>query len=315
MHPLTRIVDGFRTHPGLRAKAPLRVVRDVLGPTEWVAGPGDDAAAFPLEEGHLLLAGEALWPPFVAADPFGAGAAAVVANVNDVAAMGGRPLALVDTIVGPEEAARSILEGLRFGAGLYRVPVVGGHLTAAEGSPALSAFVAGRAGRLLAARNVAPGQMLLAACCLEGRLRSDFPFFSSLRERGERLAGDLEVFPQLAESERAEAARDVSMAGFLGSLAMLLEGTACGATVELERLPRPEGVAIEDWAGVFPTYAFWLTAQPEHAEACARAFRERGLACETVGEIEEDGTLRARLAGEEAVLADLARDGPTGLGC
>lgn len=314
MRALERIARGFREHRGLRAKASLGLVREVLGPTDWLAGPGDDAAAIRLDAGYLLVAGEAVWPPFVAADPFGAGAAAVVANVNDVAAMGGRPVALVDTLVGPQETARAVLEGMRFAAGLYGVPVVGGHLTVAEGAPSLSAFVAGRAHRLLPAHSVAPGQVLLAACCLEGRLRSDFPFFSSLRERGERLAADLEVLPRLAEAEAAATAKDVSMAGFLGSLAMLLEPTRSGALVDLERLPRPEGVSIDDWAGAFPTYGFLLTAPPERAEGCVEAFRERGLACEAVGEIDASGELRGRLAGEEAVLADLAREGPTGLG-
>ena len=274
---------------------------------------GDDAAALPDGDGHLLLAGEAMWPPFVEADPFGAGAAAVVANVNDVAAMGGRALAIVDTVVGPEEAARRALEGLRFAAGLYGVPVVGGHLTVTEGPPSLSAFVAGRAGRLLSATRAAPGQALLLACCLEGRMREDFPFFSSLRERGDRLRDDVAVLPEVAEREEAEAAKDVSMAGFLGSLAMLLEPTTAGASVALDRLPRPQGVAIEDWADAFPTYAFWLTARPEAAEDCRRAFHARGLACEIVGEVDATGVLRARLAGEEAVVADLAREGPTGL--
>ncbi len=52
-------------------------------------------------------------PPFVAADPYGAGIAAVLANVNDVAAMGGFPLAIVDTVVADRETARSVLEGMR----------------------------------------------------------------------------------------------------------------------------------------------------------------------------------------------------------
>jgi uncharacterized protein len=313
VHPLARIVEGFRNHRGLRAKSALRVVREVLGPTDWIGGPGDDAAALPLGEGHLLLAAEAIWPPFVAADPFGAGAAAVVANVNDVAAMGGRPEALVDTIVGPAEPARRALEGMRFAADIYGVPVVGGHLSVVEGAPALSAFVAGRARRLLAARSVAPGQALLVACCLDGRLRSDFLFFSSLRERGERLSADLEILPRLAETEAAAAAKDVSMAGFLGSLAMLLEPTAAGAIVDLERLPRPDDVDLEDWVGSFPTYGFLITATSDRAGECRDAFSERGLACEIVGEVDRSGVLRARLAGGVAELDDLRREGPAGL--
>jgi selenophosphate synthetase-related protein len=145
---LAEVVRGFRSHPGLLGKARIAMVTDVLGPTDWDRGPGDDAAVLPQRDGRqALVAGEAIWPPFVERDPFGAGIAAVLANVNDVAAMGGRPEALVDTIVADESSARSALEGLRFGAELYRVPVVGGHLTIRPGPPALSAFVYGTARR------------------------------------------------------------------------------------------------------------------------------------------------------------------------
>jgi AIR synthase related protein, N-terminal domain len=186
---LAEVVRGFRSHPGLLGKARIAMVTDILGPTDWDRGPGDDAAVLPQHDGRqALVAGEAMWPPFVERDPFGAGIAAVLANVNDVAAMGGRPEALVDTIVADESSARSALEGLRFGSELYRVPVVGGHLTIRSGPPALSAFVFGTARRPLRALDAAPGQALLFCACLDGGMREDFPFFSSIRERGAALA-------------------------------------------------------------------------------------------------------------------------------
>ena len=87
---LAEVVRGFRSHPGLLGKARIAMVTDILGPTDWDRGPGDDAAVLPQHDGRqALVAGEAMWPPFVERDPFGAGIAAVLANVNDVAAMGG----------------------------------------------------------------------------------------------------------------------------------------------------------------------------------------------------------------------------------
>lgn len=311
---LAEVVRRFRENPGLRAKAALRLVADVLGPTDWVGGPGDDAAALPDGDGWLLVAGEAVWPPLVEADPFGAGAAAVVANVNDVAAMGGRALALVDHVVAPEGAARRVLEGLRHAAGLYGVPVAGGHLTVRDGPASVSASVVGRARRLLSVRDVAPGQALLAAFCLEGRMREEFPFFTSLADRGERLADDVGVLPRLAEAGAAAAARDVSMPGILGTLAMLLEPTRSGASIDLAALPRPEGVGPAEWTAAFPTYGFLLCTPPERAEECRAAFARRGLACAGVGGVDGSGVLRASLGGEEAELIDLGRESVTGLG-
>ena len=134
----------------------------------------------------MVVGGEAMLPAFVQADPFAAGVAAMLTNVNDLAAMGAEPLALVDTIVASEAVARRALEGLHHASELYGVPVVGGHLTISDGPPALSAFGLGRAtpGRVLSVRNAAPGQSLLLAGCIEGTMRARLPVLRFVRRPG-----------------------------------------------------------------------------------------------------------------------------------
>ncbi len=311
---LDAVVRAVREGPGLRAKAALALVSEVLGPSDWVGGPGDDAAVLEAGGVRVVAGGEALWPPFVAADPRGAGIAAVVANVNDVCAMGARPLAILDTVIAPEPVARLALEGMRHAAGLYRVPVVGGHLTVREGPPAISAFGIGELrGPVLSSRHVAPGQALLLACCLEGTMRADFPYFSSLAARGERLGDDVRLLPELAEDGICVAARDVSMAGVLGSLAMLLEPTATGACVDLDALPRPAGVPLATWVMAFPAYGFLLCADPAAVDACRARFAGRGLACEVIATLDGGGELRVRGGGEERLVLDLRSEPVTGL--
>lgn len=313
MTELDEVVRRFREHPGLRGKSKLGLVTGVFGPADWIAGAGDDAAAIPNDNGYLLVAGEAIWPPLVEADPHAAGVAAVVTNVNDIAAMGGRPTAIVDTIVGPDAVARPLLEGLREASDLYGVPVVGGHLTAREGSPSLSAFIVGRATALLSATAVAPGEALLVATCLDGELRADPPAFSSIQARGAELRDDVEVLPRLAESGAALSAKDVSMAGLLGSLAMLLEPTRTGATVDLDRIPTPDSVSLPEWLSAFPNYAFLLTTAPDRAEDVRRPFLDRGLSCELIGRTDDSGVLRVSLGADKADLIDLTKEPVTGL--
>lgn len=310
---LQRVIAMYRGHAGVRQKASLALVSEVLGPSDWISGPGDDAAAVPLGGEHILAAGEAMWPPFTERDPYGAGIGAVVANVNDIAAMGGRCLGIVDTVVASEADARSVLEGLRWAADRYGVAVLGGHLTIREGPPSLSAFAMGRARALLAARRAAAGQILLYACSLEGRLREDFPFFPSFHERGEDLPGDIALLARVAETGDCVAAKDVSMAGLLGSLGMLLEPSGCGVTLDLDALPRPPGMPLPTWMGAFPSFGFLLCAPDGHAEACAAPFLERGLACAPVGRLDASGELRVCLGGHGASVADLRREPVTRL--
>ena len=325
------IARRVREHPGLRNKAPIALVGEVLGraggagdPAEggagdpgrdWAAGPGDDGAVVVDGDATLVVGGEALLPAFVAADPYGAGIAAVLANVNDLAAMGARPLAVVDTVVGPEDLARRALEGMAYGSGVYQVPIVGGHLTVTDGPPAISAFGLGRAeaGRVLSAGHAAAGQSLLVACCTEGTMRPDFPFFASFDARGDRLAGDVRTLAAVAATGACVAAKDVSMPGLLGSLAMLLEPNRLGVTVDLEAVPAPEGVALADWLICFPCFAFLLCAPAGREDDCASPFRARGLSVAVLGTLDGSGRLDVRLGGETATVVDVNAEPVTGL--
>jgi hypothetical protein len=310
---LASLADHLRRLPGVLAKADIGLVADVLGGGDWYAGPGDDGAVLPEGSGHVVVGGEAILPAFVAADPYGAGIAAVLANVNDLAAMGARPVALLDTVVGPEDTVREALRGLRWAAGLYDVPIVGGHLTRTDGPPALSAFGVGRAERVLSANHAAAGQVLVLGCCLEGAMRSDFLFFPSFEGRGERMAGDVRLLADLAASGAAVAAKDVSMAGLVGSLAMLLEPRRLGVTVDLDALPVPDGVPLADWLGCFPAFAFLLTCPVDRVEACLAGFRGRGLTAQPIGELDRSGEVRLARSGEQVTVFDLTAEGVTNL--
>src|SRR2546423_5927984 len=109
--PLDEIAAAVRAHPGLRAKAPIALVAEIFGTSDWQAGPGDDGAVVDAGGATVVVGGEAMLPSFVAADPFSAGVAALLTNVNDLAPLGGGPLALGDTAVASEAVAPPALEG------------------------------------------------------------------------------------------------------------------------------------------------------------------------------------------------------------
>lgn len=303
----------MRSHPGLRNKSAIGLVTDVLGPTDWVSGPGDDAAAVDALGAKVIACGEALWPPFVLADPFGAGIAAVLTNVNDVAATGGVTLGIVDTIVAAPNVARAALAGMRHAGELYGVPILGGHLTPHEGPPSLSAFAVGTTRNVLSVTRVRAGQSLLYACALEGEMRSDFPFYGSFEARGRRCAGDVRVLADVAESGACVAAKDVSMAGLVGSLAMLLEWSGLGATVDLDALPRPDGVPIASWLTCFPSFGFLLCAAAGAESQCAQPFTRRGLHVQVVGRIDTTGDVSLSRGGHTRVALNVVDEPATGL--
>lgn len=310
---MRELADRLRSLPGVRAKADIALVAEVFGDGDWFAGPGDDGAVLPEGAGRVVVGGEAMLPAFVAADPHGAGVAAVLANVNDLAAMGAYPVAIVDTVVGPTHVAREVLRGMQWAATRYDVPIVGGHLTRVEGPPAVSAFGIGRATRVLSALHARAGQALVVAACVDGQMRQDFPFFPSFAERGERLAGDVRLLPELAAEGAVVAAKDVSMAGLVGSLAMLLEANRLGVEVDLDAVPVPRQVELGDWLGCFPCLAFVLATSPQWAARCIAAFHDRDLAAARVGTLDATGLVRLRRGDLTADVFDLATAGVTNL--
>ncbi len=311
---LDEIVATVRSSPAMAQKAAIGLVREVLGAGDWLSGTGDDGAVVAVGDGsQVVVCGEAIFPPFFDRDPYGAGVAAVLTNVNDLAAMGARPLAVVDTITGDEAHARASLEGMRYASGLYQVPIVGGHLTTTDGPPALSAFAVGSCRRPLSSAAAVPGQRLALLACLEGEMREDFPFFGSFEQRGGRLAGDVRLLADLADEGLCVAAKDVSMAGLLGSLAMLLEPTRCGVTLDLADLPCPEGVDLARWLSCFPCFAFLLCLPPERADEARAAAAGRGLSLTDLGTLDDSGLLRLRDGERVETVADLITEDITGL--
>jgi selenophosphate synthetase-related protein len=310
---LDQIVAAVRQHAGVTGKRAIAKVCEFVDASDPVHGPGDDGAIVEIGERQVVVCGEAISPPFVQRDPYGAGIAAVLANVNDVAAMGGVALGLVNTVVGPPETTAEVLRGLREGAKMYDVPIVGGHLTERLGETSLSAFAIGHAERVLSMANVREGQALLFACSLNGEMRQDFPFFTSIEGQRPTLARDVRLLAEVAASGAAVSAKDVSMAGPLGSLAMLLEFRRLGAELDMRKFPMPANTDPLRWLVSFPTYAFWLTAEPERAAECAAAFESKGLICARVGDIVGSGELTLVDGDCRRVLLDLITESVTGL--
>jgi uncharacterized protein len=311
---LSELVQRLRSSAGWTSKSEISLVRDVFGPGDWRAGPGDDGAVIQIGSEQAVVCGEALLPAFVDHDPYGAGIAAVLCNVNDVAAMGGIPDAIVDTLVGDRDTCRQALEGMRYASQLYDVPIVGGHLTINPAAKSLSAFALGHCpGPVLSADAVRPGQQLGLLVCLDGEMRSDFPFFRSFNERGTELAGDVRLLAELATDGSVVAAKDVSMAGLLGSLAMLLEPTRTGVTVNLADIPLPSGVDFERWLICFPCFAFLVCSPADRVDEVVASAIRRGLTYAPLGVLNDSGRLNVCDADQTATVIDLGIEEVIGL--
>ena len=319
---LATLLDSLRTSPAMRSKQAIQQPAAVIGSAthaltreQLYALPGDDTAAIACGDHFQLLAIEGMLPAFVAAAPWFAGWSAVMANVSDITAMGGRATAVVNAYWHhDDESAQQLLAGIRAACDAYGLLLAGGHTSLMTGNPAaLAVAITGIAKTLLSTLHVTPGQVIAMAVDLEGHWHADSTYWKAFEGvPAERLRSKLDVLPRLAEAGRLQAAKDISNAGILGSLLMLLETTGCGATIDLSALPGPVDVDLARWLQVFPSYGFFMTLDEGDWPQVQSAFAFEGVRCERIGQVNGSGTLSVRSGAQRSDFWNLREQPFTG---
>lgn len=319
MTQAAEIAQALRATRGFAHKRDIADVVSALGRTlpgghaalAQAVPVGDDCAAIPDGHGgYLLFAIEGLVEDFIVRMPWFAGYCGVMVNVSDIYAMGGRPTAVVDALWScGMDPADEVLRGLAEAAARYGVPIVGGHSNNRSERPQLAVAILGHARRLLTSFDARPGDVLVMAVDLRGAYEEPFPYWNaSTRAPAARLRADLELLPSLAEDGLCRAAKDISMAGAVGTAMMLLECSGVGARIDLDALPRPAGVPMMRWLSSFPSYGFVLSVAPSRVAEVLARFAARDIACGVVGEVDGSREVRLRADGEEAPLWDFGRE-------
>jgi putative N-acetyltransferase (TIGR04045 family) len=254
--------------PIRRIAAQAMAIKEPLGPLLAGLSPGgagfvgDDGAPVPGTD--LVAACDAILPSMVERDPEWAGWCGVLANLNDIAAMGAEPVGLLDAL-GARDAAHAgrVLDGLRRACIAYDVTVLGGHTQL--GVPAsLSVTALGRTADAVPGGGGRPGHRVHLTVDLAGTWRTGYHGRQWDSTSGRRT-GELRALLGTVAAARPAAAKDVSMAGIAGTLGMLAEASGCGAVLDVARVPRPAGVTVGDWLTCFPGFGMLTTDEPGRA--------------------------------------------------
>jgi AIR synthase-related protein len=302
---LATLIAHLHQSLGILHKQDIQTAAHYLGSS--LISLGDDCAAIPDANGYLLLASEGILPAFLEVEPWFAGWCAVMVNVSDIAAMGGRAIAVVDTIWSQStEITQPIWKGMRAAAAAYNVPIVGGHTNCHSPYNALSVAILGRATHLITSFNARPGDVLLVVIDFQGEFYHRFPFWNAATTADPvQLQKKLEILPYLSEAGLCDAGKDISMGGIVGTLLMLLETSNCGAVLNLDTIAPPDNIPLEQWLLSFPSYGFLLSVRPEKVASVQACFHEQNLVCSAVGTVEEHHQLVLKLGNESAVFWDL----------
>lgn len=319
---LKDICQDIRSYGGVLRKNPIGDVFSKLQNTHIYGSPlpnfGDDAAIIPWDGKYLLFAADGMMIKLLLYEPYAAGKAAVMVTVNDIYSMGGRPLGMVNVLASGEiEQRDQIVQGIEKGCHKLNVPMLGGHLhpDAEKDHPSLSVAILGWSNDLIRSHLAVPGDHLMLAVDLNGRVGcwSVISWDANSGKNSKELLRRLNVLPLLAERKIVNAGKDISNAGILGTLAIMMENSGQGAIVDIRSLPKPTHLDISDWLMCFQSYGFVLSVPAEYSKLVASLFEEVEITATVVGIVTKEQKVILRHGAEEEVLFDFEKELITGI--
>lgn len=290
-HDITRLADHATAH-----KAPIGDLVGALLPAG--AWRGDDGV--PVGDTGAVACLDAITPSMVERDPGWAGWCGALVTAHDLSAMGAAPLGMLNSLAAPDRAhAARVLEGLAAGGRAMGLPILGGH-TQLGVPAALGVTGLGRTAHPVPGSGMRPGHAIALTADTAGGWRPGYGG-TQWDSTSWRDPADLRAMLGAVPTARPAAAKDVSMAGIVGSVGMMAEAGGCGAELDVAAIGRPSGVTAGDWLTCFPGFAMVSAGPPGVAPpsggpargaVCGRAERAAGVRLRW-----PDGVVTTALAG------------------
>lgn len=317
---LEEIVESVRNYPGVTRK---RVISDVICHFEIPEGSrvieafGEDAAVIDFGEEALLLAADGIMEDLMNKNAFWAGYCSVLVNVNDIAAMGGIPLAMVSIVsMRKDNVLTDVLKGISAGIDKFGVPMVGGHTHPDCDYNAIDVAIMGHVKKdeVILSSTAMDGDDVIFAMDIEGKFTPRIPYSwdSTSARSAEFVQKQIGIMNLLAQRKLLTGAKDISNPGCLGTLGMLLETSKVGAEVEVGNILKPFGIDILQWLKAYQGCGFVVTCRPENSQEVINMFSDVKLAANVAGKITGDRKLTIFEAGSSSVLFDFENDIITG---
>ena len=321
------IAEAVRNYDGVKRKLAIgRLVQRLKIQAEHViASFGEDAAVITTDAGHgnvLLLAADGIWSRLMEVDPYWAGYCSILVNIHDIAAMGGKPIALVDIFSMCDcEIGTLVTKGMHDASQQFGVPVVGGHVHPDADVNSIGVAVLGvaQSDGVIYSTTAGDGDVIIAAYDLQGRVHpsSRANWDSVTMKDASFLRAQIAIMQKLGEKKIVTAGKDVSNPGLLGTLGMLLEVSCMGAVVDIELIPTPplaeHDITLVQWLMMYPGMGFIVTAHREHADEIISCFSSVSMQAAVIGEVNTSRKLEIHCGDNFAQIFDFVDDDVTGI--
>jgi phosphoribosylformylglycinamidine synthase subunit PurL len=282
-------------------------------------GPGENAGVIDLGDGIAVAFKAESHNHPSAVEPFQGAATGVGGILRDIVAMGARPIALLDSLRfgKPDWHFKRAVAGIGHYGNCVGVPNVGGECAFDEAyarNPLVNAMCVGilPTERVLSAKAQGVGNALVLYGALTGRdgiggasVLASQDLEGSDEKRPSVQIGDpfrgkalIEVSLDLVEQGLVVSLQDCGAAGLASSLSEMARD-GMGVDVHLDRVPLRED-DMEPWEIMISESQERMVAvvRPQMLAAVEALCSKWELPCAVIGEVSEDGNLRARWNGE-----------------
>ncbi len=315
-----KIAEAVRQYEGVRRKHAIGdMVRGLgINAPDVIASFGEDAAVIGHNDEVLLFAADGIWSRLMEADPYWAGYCSVLVNIHDIAAMGGKPIAMVDVLsISDTEIQKEVIQGMHDASLQFGVPIVGGHLHPDTPYSVIDVAILGIARRdsVVFSHTASAGDVIIAAIDLTGRVHpSCFLNWDSVTMKSpDYVRAQIAVMEELGRSHLLTAGKDISNPGVIGTIGMLLEVSGKGAVIDLDRIPRPDleknHMTFEQWVRIYPGMGFVVTAREADVDPISTLFASVGITAAPIGTVDGSRELRIRYKSDASRVFDFSSNG------
>jgi putative methanogenesis marker protein 2 len=319
---LDGLVSAIRGFSGITRKNTVHEIVHFLPTSSFtnvIAAEGEDAAAIEYGDDCLLFAADGIMETLVKSDPFYAGYFAVLVNVNDIAAMGGRPLAMVDIMsMNDGRICSKLLKGMERAVRKFNVPIVGGHTHPDCDYSAIDISIIGTVPKsdIIRSTTAEAGDDIVFAIDTDGFFPPGLKYAwdTTTRKDDGFVQEQMALMCKVSKEHLVTAGKDMSNPGCIGTMGMLLESSGKGGYIDVDKIPCPEGVDKVQWMLAYQGYGFVFSCRPENSKRLTDLFRTVKVDAEVVGKVDDSHKLALRSGNVSKVLFDFEKDIITGCG-
>jgi uncharacterized protein len=315
-----KIAQAVREYEGVKRKHAIgEMVKAVrIDAPDVIASFGEDAAVIKHGDEALLLAADGIWSKLMEADPYWAGYCSVLVNIHDIAAMGGKPIAMVDVFsIATHSIMQQVINGMHDASLQFGVPIVGGHLHPDTPYSVIDVAIIGvaKVDSVIYSHTAEDGDRVIAAVDLSGRVHPSciLNWDSVTMKSPEYVRSQIHLLEELGQEHLVTAGKDISNPGIIGTLGMLLEVSTKGATIDLDAIPHPDlkenGMTFEQWVRMYPGMGFILTVNDKNVDEVCSRFAGVGITAKVIGTVDTSSELRIMFRKDTTSVFDFSRNG------